>query len=55
MTIQRARELLGEDIAHMTDEQVAIMNNDTSEMASKYLTFLISHPVRKNSIDYQKH
>lgn len=51
MTIARARELLGEDVAHLSDDEVGKLNNDTSEMCGKLLTFLISHPVRKHVID----
>ena len=44
MTIERAREILGEDIAHLTDEQVAQMNNETSQFASTLLRFYLTHP-----------
>lgn len=53
MTIQRAREILGDDIADLSDEEVASLNNETSLFCSNYLTFMLKHPVENLSLTYK--
>ena len=54
MTIATAREILGQEIAHLSDDEVAKMNNETALLCSDYLKFLISHPIKKPVIDMTK-
>ena len=51
MTIQRAREILGDDIAHFSDQEVAKLNNETASYASDLLKFIVKDLNKKRVVD----
>lgn len=43
MTIQRARELLGEEIEHLSDAEVAQLNDQIKSMCKALITIIVQN------------